>query len=103
MGYQINVNRSKLTSAAQEIRTNAAAITTELRKISTAVEKINSNWSGEEYDAFLTQWNAVLETNSTNMKMVAAMYQYADQLEAIEEQYKKAQANAITASNNLSV
>ena len=98
MSY-IKVNHAQLESAAEKIEESLKMQKTHLNAADKQVSDLNSSYSGEDYNAFKTQWSGVRAKNSFVDKTTNAVENYAEYLKYAAKEYKDAQSKAVNKSN----
>ncbi len=98
MSY-IKVNHARLDSAAEKIEESLKRQKAHLNNADNQVKNMQSSYSGEDYNAFKTQWSGVRAKGSFVDKTTNAVENYAEYLKFAAKEYKDAQSKAVNKSN----
>lgn len=97
----IEVQRSKLTSAANVIDQYLRDMKNQMEEASTEVRDLSNDWFGADYLMFRSQWNDVTAPGSVYHNWKTELGNYATFLRNSEGAYKKTQKAAIDRANAL--
>lgn len=100
MAY-IKVNHSKFDAAADAAEAHVRTLKKKMNQAEAEVMMLVKDWQGNDYGQFKAQWDTLNEKESTYKAMIDSLSSYAEFLRYAEEEYKKAQANAVNRANGL--
>lgn len=98
MSY-IKVNHAKLENAARNIENSLQRQKSHLDSADKQVNNMKQSYSGEDYNAFSSQWAGVRAKGSFVTKTTNAIESYAEYLKFAAKEYKDAQSKAVNKAN----
>lgn len=101
MSCKIKVDHSQFEPAAVAVDEYVSSMKRKMNTANAHILSLRSDWSGEDYHAFLEAWGRATNEDSVYKKMVKSLESYADYLRYAGSQYKQAQTDAVNRANKL--
>lgn len=99
--YHIEVDHSKLETAAREVDNYVTLVKKQMRSAQGEVVTLSSSWQGSDFAHFKEEFDKTDDYNSVHAKMVQALESYSKYLRFAANEYKNKQANAVNRANRL--
>ncbi len=100
MAY-IKVDKAQLEATAKSVDACRQDLKKYMGNATKEVQNLSAAWSGEDYTAFLKQWNELDDKESVYYQLDKALESYAKYLRYAKKQYEDAQEKAVKAANLL--
>ncbi len=97
----IKVDKAQLEATAKAVDSCRQALKKDMNNATKEVHDLSAAWNGEDYTAFLNQWNEVKNKESVYYQLDKSLMSYAEYLRYAKAQYEDAQQKAVKAANLL--
>lgn len=97
----IVVDKAQLEATAKAVDSCRQTLKKDMGNATKEVQNLSAAWSGEDYTAFLKQWDEIKDKESVYYQLDKALDSYAKYLRYAKKQYEDAQEKAVKAANLL--